>query len=72
MEITLTELEDAINFWRILRPSSGEEHALSREVNTLATVYAGMIIDHSKSIPLASLEPKVTQLLDTWREQRSA
>ncbi len=43
MDITLTELEEAINYWRSLRPSAGEERALSPEVNALATVYALMI-----------------------------
>ena len=37
MDITLTDLEQAINHWRALRPSRGEERALSSEVNALAT-----------------------------------
>ena len=69
MDITLTELEDAINYWRSLRPSSGEEHALSREVNALATLYAMMIVNRSKAMPLASLDAKVTDLLDLWRRR---
>jgi hypothetical protein len=71
MEITLTELEDAINYWRGLRPSTGEERALSREVNALAPVYAGMIVNRLKSVPLASLDQTVAGLLNTWREQHS-
>ena len=71
MDITLTELEDAINYWRLLRPSSGEEHALSREVNMLATVYAMMIIEHRQSLKLDALDPKISELLLTWRAQRA-
>lgn len=69
MDLTLPELEQAINYWRALRPSQGEEHALSPEVNTLATVYAMMIFNQAKTIPFASLEPAAQQLLDSWRRQ---
>jgi Protein of unknown function (DUF3717) len=69
MDITLPELEQAINYWRALRPSRGEERALSPEVNTLATVYAMMIFTHAKSVPLASLDQASRQLLDAWRRQ---
>ena len=34
-DITLSDLEQAINYWRGLRPSRGEERALSPEVNQL-------------------------------------
>ena len=33
MNLTLSELEQAINYWRRMRPSQGEERALSTEVN---------------------------------------
>lgn len=71
MDMTLTELEDAINFWRTLCPSSGEEQALSREVNALASVYAIMIVTHSKSLTLESLDDAVRQLLLAWRAERA-
>jgi hypothetical protein len=70
MEITLTELEDAINYWRTLRPSLGEERALSPEVNTLATLYAMMIYQHSKAAPLDQLDVSSRQLIERWRERR--
>jgi hypothetical protein len=69
MELQLTELEQAINYWRALRPSQGEECALSPEVNTLATVYAVMIFNRAKSVPLESLDASVLKLIDTWRRQ---
>ncbi len=67
MDITLTELEQAINYWRVRRPSTGEECALSPEVNALADVYAMMIYNRSKSIPLADLGQAAQQLVDAWR-----
>ena len=69
MDITLTELEQAINYWRALRPSQGEERALSPEVNALATVYALMIFKRVKSLPQQELDPECRQLLETWRKQ---
>jgi len=69
MDITLTELEQAINYWRALRPSHGEERALSPEVNALAAVYALMIFNRARSIPFESLNQPVRQLLDAWRGQ---
>jgi hypothetical protein len=67
MDISLTELEDAINFWRARRPSTGEEHALSPEVNALATIYALMIFNRSKSLPLDTLDASARQLIEAWQ-----
>lgn len=69
MDITLTELEQAINHWRALRPSRGEERALSPEVGALATVYALMIFNRVKSVPAESLDPVSARLLDAARKQ---
>lgn len=69
MEITLPELEEAINYWRTIRPSSGEERALSPEVNILATVYALMIFNQRKSMPIETLDQAARQLLESWRTQ---
>lgn len=69
MEITLPELEQAINYWRTIRPSLGEERALSPEVNALATIYALMIFNQQKSVPLDTLNQVPRQLLDAWRAQ---
>jgi hypothetical protein len=69
MELTLTELEQAINYWRGLRPSMGEERALSAEVNALANVYALMIFERIRSLPLASLDTSVLPLVESWRSR---
>ncbi len=71
MDITLTELEEAINYWRQLRPSQGEERALSPEVNTLATVYAMMIYGQQRSLPLDHLGNSSRQLIDGWRQRKA-
>jgi hypothetical protein len=69
MEITLPELEQAINYWRSLRPSTGEEHALSPEVNALATVYALMIFHRTRAVQLDALDGNVRKLIDAWHRQ---
>jgi hypothetical protein len=70
MDITLTELEQAINYWRSQRPSAGEERALSPEVNELATVYALMIFNRANTLPLDSIDQAPRQLIEAWREER--
>ena len=71
MQITLSELEQAINHWRIVHPSRGEERALSVEVNALANVYALMIFQQAKTVSLDSIEPQAQQLLMDWLQQRA-
>lgn len=68
MDVTLTELEEAINYWRRMRPSTGEERALSPEVNALADVYALMIFDRSRTRPLSSLDDDARSLIEAWRK----
>jgi hypothetical protein len=66
MDILLADLEQAINHWRALRPSRGEERALSAEVNALANVYALMIFQRQRSIALDLIDPAARQLLEDW------
>lgn len=70
MDLTLTELEQAINYWRRMRPSTGEERALSAEVNALANVYALMIYRRAQAFTLESLNPAARALVDAWRLSR--
>ncbi len=69
MNLTLNDLEQAINYWRTQHPSQGEERALSPQVNALATVYALMIYQRHSEVPLAQLSPLAQQLLAVWRGQ---
>ena len=71
MEISLGELEQAINHWRIRRPSVGEERALSPQVNALANVYARMIFEGLRVISMESIEPEARQLLADWLQQKT-
>lgn len=69
MDLVITDLESAINYWRAQRPSRGEERALSPEVNALADVYARMIFSRAARIPEVELDESVRALLAAWREQ---
>ncbi len=68
MNLLLTDLEQAINYWRARRPSQGDERALSSEVNALANVYALMIYQKQASLPAEELPAEVLRLVASWRE----
>lgn len=65
-DISLTELEKAINDWRSSKPSTGEERTLSAEVNALASVYALMIYQRKATLAIGSVAPFPRQLLEDW------
>jgi hypothetical protein len=70
MNISLTELEEAINYWRRQRPATGEECALSPEVNRLADIYAMMIFEGIAARPLDTIDTAARQLLTLWQQQK--
>ncbi|MEJ0003210.1 MAG: DUF3717 domain-containing protein [Pararobbsia sp.] len=55
-DISITELEAAINFWRARSPSQGDELRLSREANALSKPYALLIVQRRKFITLTELD----------------
>ena len=67
MDLSVQELEAAINYWRERHPARGSEMALGPEVNLLALVYALMIFRRMATIDTESLDPDVQQVLDDWR-----
>jgi hypothetical protein len=69
MELSVQELEAAINYWRMQRPARGNELALSPEVNVLAPVYALMIYHHTMTVALGSLNASARDLLLAWQAQ---
>ena len=68
MQLSLQELEAAINWWRERQPARGNEHALSAEVKVLARVYALMIVGHVHDLDTGRLDAGARQLLQTWRD----
>ncbi len=67
MDLSVQELEAAINHWRDRRPARGNEIALSPEVNVLATVYALMIYRRATHVQVDALDPHARQLIASWR-----
>ncbi len=71
-EITLTDLESAINYWRRSQPSVGEEMRLCPEASALANHYALMIISHRHSLGRQELEPRALEAFETWHATTKA
>ena len=56
-DISITELEAAINFWRNRSPSDGDELTLCKEVSALSKPYALMIVQRRNTLALDRLDP---------------
>lgn len=70
--INLTEIESAINFWRLKHPSVGEEMRLCAQASALANHYALMIVSHQTSIPLDALDPDARLAFEAWASQHQS
>ncbi|MGB3430357.1 DUF3717 domain-containing protein [Achromobacter sp.] len=64
--ITLPQLEQAINYWRNISPSVGDESRLCPEAAALATPYALMIMAHRREISAAELSDPARAALAGW------
>ncbi|MGG1945422.1 hypothetical protein C0Z18_05070 [Trinickia dabaoshanensis] len=62
-EITINELEAAINFWRARSPSSGDELSLCKEASALSKPYALMIVQRRGTVSSDGLEAAAR---DAW------
>ncbi len=71
MDLSVQELEAAINYWRARSPAGRNEYALSRDVNLLAPIYALMIYRGAPTLDMNTLDPNVRQLLHVWRAQHT-
>jgi hypothetical protein len=49
-DITINELEAAINFWRARSPSHGDELTLCKEASALSKPYALMIVQRQNTV----------------------
>lgn len=70
--ISLPELEQAINYWRVLSPSVGEEARLCPEAAALATPYALMIFTGQREIPPDKLSESARAAYESWRAAHDA
>jgi len=65
--ITLSELEQAINYWRRRLPSNEREWRLCSQAAALAAPYAAMIIGHRLQMTLAELSAPGRAAYEQWR-----
>lgn len=65
--ISLTQLEQAINYWRTRSPSVGEALRLCPEAAALAPMYAHMIVAHRRELMRHELDEAAGQAFDAWR-----
>jgi hypothetical protein len=70
--ISLTQLEQAINYWRNREPSQGDESRLCPQAAALATPYALMIIGHRHDIDAGELAPAAAQAYRAWQAATTA
>lgn len=66
--INLTDLESAINYWRLKSPSVGDEHRLCAEASALASPYALMILGHQQEVLIETLSEKAQAALVAWHQ----
>lgn len=67
-DITINELEAAINFWRARSPSSGDELSLCKEASALSKPYALLIVQRRAQIPVEALEPPARAAWERYRQ----
>lgn len=66
-DITINELEAAINFWRARSPSSGDELSLCKEASALSKPYALLIVQRRAQMPAEALEPLAREAWEAYR-----
>jgi hypothetical protein len=62
-DISIHELEAAINFWRTRSPSSGDELSLCKEASALSKPYALLIVQRQLFLPTQWLDAEAR---DAW------
>ena len=65
-EITIHELEAAINFWRARSPSSGDELVLCKEASALSKPYALMIVQRQTALSPEGLDPTAREAWNSY------
>ena len=65
-EISIHELEAAINFWRARSPSSGDELVLCKEASALSKPYALMIVQRQHTLSPDRLDAIARQAWDSY------
>lgn len=67
-DITINELEAAINFWRARSPASGDELSLCKEASALSKPYALLIVQRRGHMPVEALEAPARAAWEGYRQ----
>jgi len=65
-EISIQELEAAINFWRARSPSSGDELVLCKEASALSKPYALLIVQRQNTLSRDDLDAIAGEAWDSY------
>ncbi|MDR6387646.1 DUF3717 domain-containing protein [Paraburkholderia phenoliruptrix] len=65
-EISIQELEAAINFWRARSPASGDELILCKEASALSKPYALLIVQRRNTLSRDRLDANAQQAWDSY------
>jgi len=65
-DISIHELEAAINFWRARSPSSGDELVLCKEASALSKPYALLIVQRRNTLSRDRLDANARQAWDSY------
>ncbi|ALV57226.1 DUF3717 domain-containing protein [Burkholderia cenocepacia] len=65
-DISIHDLEAAINFWRARSPSSGDELKLCEEASALSKPYALLIVQRESALQLEGLDPKARKAYEAY------
>ncbi|CAH2894687.1 MAG: FIG00454030: hypothetical protein [uncultured Paraburkholderia sp.] len=65
-EISIQELEAAINFWRARSPASGDELVLCKEASALSKPYALLIVQRRNTLSRDRLDANAQQAWDYY------
>jgi hypothetical protein len=65
-DISIHELEAAINFWRARSPSSGDELVLCKEASALSMPYALLIVQRQQMLSLDRLDGFARQAWEAY------
>ncbi|KAF1027473.1 MAG: hypothetical protein GAK40_01075 [Burkholderia plantarii] len=66
-DISIHELEAAINFWRARSPSDGDELKLCEEASALSKPYALLIVQRQRSVQLEGLDPPARRAWEAYQ-----
>ena len=67
-QISITEIEAAINYWRQAHPAQGEELKLHGAVAALAEPYAMLIMTRRAHVEFDRLDAQAQEAIQQWHQ----